>query len=99
MDYKNYLLNVVPKVDEIVDNFDFERVHEVMESLNWGWAQSEGRVPEIAEMKTFVRNLFLDLYKYESNQVSCGGFVAEKDEDDELELSFVVANWFTEGEN
>jgi hypothetical protein len=49
-------------------------------------------------MKTLVRGLFKDLFYHESTEIATGGFVANRDEDDNLELSFVVANWYTEPE-
>ena len=98
MNYKYYVDKIVPKIDEIVDNFDFERVKDTMDALNWGWATTRGEVPEISDMKALVRSLFKDLFYHESTQVATGGFVANRDDDDNLELSFVVANWYTEPE-
>ena len=43
-------------IDEtIIENFDFERVHEIMTAINWKWI--DGGVPSIDLMKDNVRKL------------------------------------------
>lgn len=39
-------------VDEIMDNFDFEKVHKVMVALNWGW-HGNG-VPGLSDIKSML---------------------------------------------
>ena len=29
------------KIEEVIENFDFVKVHKVMESLNWTWANNK----------------------------------------------------------
>ena len=37
---------VIPVLDSVIDNFDFEKVHTVMEALDWTYAESEG-IPSV----------------------------------------------------
>lgn len=77
-------------IDDIIDEFDFERVRKVMIMLNWQWAQTAD-VPSVLEMKKTARNLLrrmceesdLDFY-------GTGGFEVIRS-DQGLELRFVVA--------
>lgn len=42
--------------DEIMMNFDFEKVNRVMEFLNWRWYGAKNGVPTVDEIKTEVRD-------------------------------------------
>jgi hypothetical protein len=44
-------------VDEIIDNFNFNKVHKVMEYLDWKVDYSNNNVPTIIELKNFARKL------------------------------------------
>ena len=63
-------------IDEIMDEFDFVKVHKVMEALDWGWGM-EG-VPYIGDMRKVVRNLFKTAMAHGENElsyiISTGGF-------------------------
>ena len=80
-------------IDEIMDNFDFEKVHKTMIALNWGWADSDGglSIPDLSDIKKSAR---CRLKTAMEENVSCasGGFFVEK-EDDYISLKFVVAEW------
>lgn len=41
-------------IDEIMDEFDFERVHKTMEALNWQW-RDEG-IPDIPTLRKAARS-------------------------------------------
>lgn len=83
-------------IDEIMDNFDFHKVHKVMKFLNWRWAFAEEGVPEICELKDTARRLLneclYNLIKHgeDSWSIATGGFYvratnykdAEVEEDD-----------------
>lgn len=79
------------KIDKLIDNFDFDKIHSVMSLLNWTWF--EKGVPTVDEMKKMVLYLFDELLKSPEGvmQVSSGGFCAEKIADDKFGLSFCVA--------
>ena len=48
------------QVEEVLETFDFERVHRVMESLAWTWANLD-RVPTQAELAAEARRLLAEL--------------------------------------
>ena len=90
-------------IDDIMDNFEFDKVHEVMEFLEWKWALDDGYcVPSINDLRRRSRQLIKDvvsnLERNEECNVSTGGFTVRgwKSSDDGkifLELSFVLTNW------
>ena len=93
------------QIDEVITEFDWSRVHSVMDYLNWTWASCKGRVPE-AE---FMRERILKYLKEASACVSksrkdylmeTGGFRIEVSVHDTQDLSrdvfllsFVVESW------
>lgn len=44
-------------IDEVMDNFDFNKVRKVMKQLNWRWASAEDGIPEVYELKDSARRL------------------------------------------
>ena len=85
------------KIDEILDNFDFERVHRAMLGMNWTW-QSCDCVPNIADLRRKARELLKQLIESDYAEMGTGGIRVEK-RGDFLRLSFVVADWELESEN
>ena len=88
-------------IDEVMDNFDFEKVHLAMVALDWKWATVEGRVPEIPELKKNARSILKDaikssVEKYNGDGVTCatGGFYGYyNDKTQTLRLYFAVDQW------
>ena len=80
-------------IEHILDNFDFEKVHETMTSLDWTWHSTDG-VPEIPDLRKEARRLLKDVAKRKENKffISTGGFQVYK-EGGYLELKFVIAEW------
>lgn len=81
------------QIDNILDNFDFERVKETMDKLDWYWGDEDNRmIPEIRDLRIEARRL-LNSVKNENSgyQSSCGGFTAEKIAENGLELRFEVS--------
>ena len=83
------------KIESIMRHFDFERVHKVMEFLDWHWAFTSKGVPTVEEIKVEARRILIDACEEETN-IATGGFraVYEKDgtEDGEpyIGLEFIV---------
>lgn len=48
-------------VDEIMGEFDFEKMHNVMVMLKWSWFYDG--VPSVSDIKNAALNLFNDLYE------------------------------------
>ena len=77
-------------IKKILKNFDFGKVHRVMESLNWTWVDSkDGGVPTIEELKAQAKDLLTKVTEGEFSIISCGGFEAEY-RDKVLTLKFVL---------
>lgn len=98
----DYITNVAPQeldrrltqIAEIMDFFDFDKVHKAMVALNWKWAMAEDGVPQIWELRKEARRLLYQVAFSNCEMVSCGGFTASKMEDG-LKLSFYVSEWET----
>ena len=93
-------------INEILDEFDFERVNEVMKSIYWQWVMPDGgyRTPSIPELRKHARKLLEETISglISSNEsdycVECGGFRAEADKYENnpkiyIKLSFVLTSW------
>jgi len=88
---------------EVLENFDFDRVHDVMTYLGWLWTSSDQpRVPDINELRNAARERCIHAIEASRKQgkevfLSCGGLeaTAEIDEDGKtwLALKFVVTDW------
>jgi hypothetical protein len=78
-------------IDEIMDNFDFERVHQCMTALDWTWHDSDG-VPDKATLRRSARRLLRGCVARGGG--GSGGFQTHIDrEEGSLSLSFVVEEW------
>lgn len=78
------------KTKKILKNFDFEKVHEVMNHLNWVWYnEDERKVPTVKELKKTAKELIKEIKKLDVDVISTGGFEVRKDED-AIILQFVL---------
>ena len=88
------------KIDDIMDNFDFNKVETVMKATNWTWASTHG-VPVEHELRKQARELLKSVSQHYVSElgfryaISTGGLKATKYYDGELELEFIVAKWDT----
>lgn len=88
-------------IDDIMDNFDFTRVRECMELLNWKWVDPDDggfRVPKTSRIKNTVRRLMQEaMDSSKANySVGTGGFQVNKTTEEGkvfLSLSFVLTSW------
>jgi hypothetical protein len=81
-------------LDEILDEFDFEKVHKAMVALNWKWVDG---VPTIGDLRRTARELLNDLVRGELRGVGTGGLCAYM-ENGLIGLRFEVTNWEVEVE-
>ena len=95
-------------IDEIVENFNWDKVYRTMDALGWTWVDSEGETPSIVKLITTATRLLRDAYdgavKEQQTYLSgTGGFEAvcyvDNDGMYRLELRFVVASWDVDIEN
>lgn len=61
------------QIDEIMDTFDFDDVHQIMVHRNWTWGSDEG-VPSKVEIRVAARERMKDATK--TGFSSTGGFTA-----------------------
>jgi len=95
-------------IDEIVENFNWDKVYRTMEALSWTWVDSGGETPSTGKLITIATRLLRDAYdgaeeEQYTNLIGTGGFeaVCHVDEDGiyRLELRFVVTSWDVDIEN
>lgn len=88
-------------VDEVMDWFDWERVHKVMEFLDWKWGLA-GEVPSIQELRSKAREhmyIVIDANKPQY-MITSGGLKATAFRDEKsgkltgVHLEFVLADWY-----
>ena len=99
--YDRYL--VEKRLDDIMDNFDFDRVHKTMELLDWHWATSkDGGVPTVDEIRDVAADILWELVNSNNEFIATGGLEARKDFSDPsnpfIELKFVVEEWAEGGD-
>ena len=83
-------------IDELIECFNFERVHIAMKALDWQWCTTKGNghaVPDIADIKAMARHLLRESIK--SGVCASGGLEAKYhpkvDQDPEcFELKFIL---------
>jgi len=87
------------QIDEIMDNFDFNKVARVMDFLEWKWWIKEYRVPTEPEIRKDVRSKLSKAYDYGEGrglkyETKTGGFTYTYDPlYTELQLSFELDSW------
>ncbi len=85
------------QVEEVIQSFDFSRVHRVMEALAWTWANIE-RVPTLADLTAEARRLLLEL-DGKPGVLGSGGLRASYKENGTLSLKFILCeSWSGPGE-
>jgi hypothetical protein len=67
-------------MDRAIDEFDFEKVHQVMVMLKWKWIEKDGTtlsIPDIPRMKVTARRMLRNAYKcwktYGGSHATAGG--------------------------
>jgi hypothetical protein len=83
------------KIEDILDEFNFEKVHKAMEALDWTWHDSG--VPTIAELRRSARRLLNKVAEHDGDiEMSGGGFQVQKEYGD-IGLFFYIDNvWASE---
>ena len=87
-------------VEDMMDCFDFRRVHQCMTALEWGWFTLGGRVPEEWEIRKSARKLILSVpetYNHEEYGTGTGGLHVRAFYENgiliSMDLLFVVSEW------
>ena len=85
-------------IENILDEYDFQRVQKAMKALDWRWYGTEEVFPAIGELRKQARSLLEDVYHHSDSAcitMGCGGFEATRlmevgDLNKYLSLKFVV---------
>ncbi len=96
-------MNKQTAINEIIENFDFDRVHKVMRFLNWTW-RSDSESPTMGKLVLEAMSMLSKVYdealkNKEDSYMACGGFHysaclnEDKTEVDILMLKFVLSEW------
>lgn len=88
-----FIINKKEHIQKVIDNFDFQKVYNVMYHLGWTWFDSDD-TPTIERMKENAVRLLKDISDYNGEyeyyySMSSGGFKATR-YDEHLELIFIV---------
>lgn len=81
---------------DVLNEFDFRKVHDVMCATNWKWACNDGefRIPNLYDLiknAEFLLRTIIQKYGTGKFTYLCsGGLKASLDEDDYLRLEFIV---------
>ena len=98
------MLNKQKAINNIIENFNWEKVHNAMYALGWTWHDSEGETPTTGMLFRCAVNLLHDAYDGAEKEkidymAATGGFYAralvgeETKEVIELRLAFEVTSW------
>ena len=84
-------------IREIMEEFDFEKVHKVMLILNWWWADT-GKPPTVGELRERAEELLTHTAEVITGQYgfysTIGGLeVYSNSVDKIIKLSFIAAEW------
>ncbi len=81
------------KIQDCLNNFDFEQVHKVMVALDWKWVMLDDYcIPSIKDLRDWSERLLLDAV-HDNDTVSSGGFKASyfvTNEKPMIRISFIV---------
>jgi hypothetical protein len=83
-------------IADVMDDFDFDKVHDVMKALGWEWIArtGDGEVPGVWSIAKRAKKLLDEVMEYygdeEHHAISTGGFTAMLEEDGTLSLLFVI---------
>ena len=100
IDKKNFYRS---KLEELLSEFDFEKVHKIMDLLDWTWAGVCG-IPEREDMIPVIKSLYDSIegavLRSEKSFAATGGFTLtfNPDEDDEIKLTFEAVTYSVYGD-
>ncbi len=92
-------------LDNVFDNFDFERVKKTMDALDWKWDLGTSatpdderfEVPSLDKIKAEAARLMWNCANEDIDVIATGGLRVEKDfsdpDDPWMRLSFDVTEW------
>lgn len=94
---------VQSQIDDIMDDFEFDKVHKVMKFLDWKWGfGKEKRIPEVYELRKKARE-YLKYVAKRGGTTGSGGFIAQcrkgYDENESRSFIWLTLHWGFESYN
>lgn len=106
---KPYLEACEDQIEEILDEFDFGKVHNVITHLGWTWHGKD--IPTVGDLRRTARRLLWEVVENSSDRglpyryAATGGFYAHANEGADakghwvrLRLAFEVTDWESDDE-
>jgi len=93
-------MQIYDQIDDIIYNFDFEKVHKIMKILKWRWViGGELVIPSLQQLVEKARSLLIEAAT-KTTSVETGGFkvTAKYSEKDILclRLEFILERYYNE---
>lgn len=92
--------SVYSKIEQIIENFNFEKVHHYMSLVKWSWCDGKGPdgVPTIDQLKSRARRMLAETYNEKCGRQT-GGFITEyggnaKNSTECLHLHFSIESYY-----
>jgi len=82
-------------IDNIMDWFDFDKVHKTMRALRWEWVGAEEKIPCQGEIREKARRMLTESIETQMSIGSGGLQVTYIPGEGFLKLEFVVSEWDT----
>lgn len=84
------------KIDDVIERFDFIKVHRAMNFLNWKWMHADEaglRVPAKERIIEMARYLLYQAAGHDSGVCQSGGFRATRNSDNTFTLEFILTHY------
>ena len=97
-------MNMYEEIEDILDNFDFERVKKAMDALEWCYCDSESGEVSVYELRKMARYLLKSVVPHAGKDyfmAGSGGFEAAVNNYEDCDkpvfkLRFVIEEWESE---
>lgn len=91
----------IEQIEDLLDEFDFDKVKKVMDCLDWVYHDSADDEVSIGELRRMARRLLENVYNADPSPeytTACGGFEVTRymypgDSQKYITLKFVVTEW------
>ena len=91
----------ITQIEDLLDEFDFDKVKKVMDCLEWTYFDSPDKQVNISELRRMARRVLEIVYNADPSPdywTACGGFDATRymypgDSQKYITLKFVATEW------
>jgi hypothetical protein len=100
---EKYIVQIPPdiedQIDEIIEYFEWDKVHKAMIALDWKWHKDGGEeVPTLGRIINRAKSLLKDAYSRKSTNGTVGFYATYHPEENYFELIFQLESWSTHKE-